>query len=182
MKIHAAIAAIVAVIVGGLIFVFVQIGGGKDGVSVGTKEAVACADESPACIPAVPFIDRNGKMWDHEELVGKVVVVNVWATWCKPCRHEMPELVALRDKYSKEDLVLLGVLNEKASNAAIDKFAQKYNVNYPIVPINSELEVALDYPSALPTTFIYDRSGHLVERKVGAVTVARLEKTIKEAL
>ncbi len=183
MKLRAAIAAIVAVLVGALVFVFVQVGGGSGGsVKVGTNEAVACSDEAPDCLPAVPFIDRDGEIWDQRELVGKVVIVNVWATWCKPCRKEMPELVALRDKYGADDLVLLGVLKDSATEDAVDRFAARHKVNYPIVPMNSELEVALDYPSMLPTTFIYDRSGHLLERKVGAVTLSRLEKTIIEAL
>jgi len=183
MKIHAAIAAIVAVLVGVMVFVFVQIGGSDgSGVKVGTKSAEACAEESPTCLPMVPFIDRAGKMWDQEELVGKLVVVNVWATWCKPCQHEMPDLVALRNQYGDDDLVLLGVLKDSASDTIVERFAAKHQVNYPIVPMNSELEVALDYPSRLPTTFIYDRNGHLVERKVGAVTISRLKKTIDELL
>src|SRR5690606_4659248 len=96
MKRHAAIGLLVAAVIGAMVFVFVEIGGSSSGkVRLGARSAEACTGAAPRCLHGLPMIDRDGRTWLGPEQSGRVVVINVWATWCKPCKHELPELVAL---------------------------------------------------------------------------------------
>lgn len=171
MKLHAFIAFVVAAIVGGLVFVFVEVGGSSpQPIRVGTPRAEACTEESPACLPELTMTDTDGHDWRPEDLRGKVVLVNVWATWCHPCQAELPELVELRRRYSKDDLLIFGVLTDDPGDDALGAFVDRYHINYPIVPITGALDEALASPSGLPTSFLYDRQGRLVRRKLGGIT------------
>ena len=86
MKDRALIALLIAAAAGAATFGFIQISSdGKSGVSVGVSKAEACTDVAPSCLPKVDLIDTHGKVWTPDSLAGKVVVVNFWATWCKPC-------------------------------------------------------------------------------------------------
>jgi thiol-disulfide isomerase/thioredoxin len=181
MKLHAAIGLIVAAVVGAMVFVFVEIGGSSPGkVRVGTRSAEACTEAAPRCLHGLTMLDRDGQSWLGPEQTGSVVVINVWATWCKPCKHELPALVALRNRYSEDDLILIGVLTDDPGEDVIDQFVERYGINYPIVPVTGAIDEALESPSGLPTTFVYDRSGRLVERKLGAVTLDGLAHIIDD--
>lgn len=179
MKLHATIALIVAAAVGGLVFVFVQVGGSSSsGVKVGARTASACTERAPECLPKIAMTDREGIEWNPIDFDNKVVVINVWATWCKPCKHELPELVALRERYSDKDVLLIGVLTDEPGDAVVDRFVRGYKINYPIVPLTGVIDEAFASPSRLPTTFVYDRSGHLAHQKTGAVNRSRLGAVI----
>lgn len=181
MKLHAAIALVVAALVGMMVFVFVEVGGSSsDKIRVGARSAEACTEAAPKCLPGLTLTDIEGREWGAGELPGKVVVLNVWATWCKPCKTELPELVELRRSYGEDDLLMFGVLVDDPGPAVIDGFVSRYAINYPIVPITGELDEALGSPSGLPTTFVYDRKGHLVHRKLGAVTMDGLTAVIEQ--
>jgi thiol-disulfide isomerase/thioredoxin len=180
MKLHAAIALIVAAAVGGLVFVFVQIGGSSSGV--GARTASACTERAPECMPRLAMTDREGIEWTPVDFDNKVVVINVWATWCAPCKHELPELVELRRHYGDQDLLLLGILTDEPGEAKVSGFVGAYNINYPIIPLTGAIDEAFASPSRLPTTFVYDRSGHLAHQKTGAVTMAGLRQVIDKLL
>ena len=181
-KLHATIALVIAAAVGGLVFVFVQIGSSERGVKVGARSAAACTERAPECLPKLAMMDREGIEWSPLDFEGKVVVVNVWATWCQPCKKELPELVALRHHYSSDDVVLLGILTDEPGDSVVRSFIQAYGVNYPIIPITGAIDEAFASPSRLPTTFIYDRSGHLAHEKTGAVTMPGLRRVIDDLL
>lgn len=179
MKLHATIALIVAAAVGGLVFVFVQIGGSSErGVKVGTRSAAACTERAPDCLPKLAMTDREGIEWAPTDYENKVVIVNVWATWCEPCKKELPELVELRRHYGPDDVLLLGILTDAPGDAVVNSFVSGYKVNYPIIPITGAIDEAFASPSRLPTTFIYDRRGHLAHEKTGAVTMNGLRRVI----
>lgn len=183
MKLHATIALVVAAAVGALVFVFVQIGGtgSKGGVKVGARSAQACTEQAPECMPKIEMTDRRGKTWEPADLENKVVLINVWATWCAPCKQELPELVSLREHYG-DDVVLLGVLTDEPGDATVDGFVRGYRINYPIIPLTGVIDEAFASPSRLPTTFVYDRSGHLAHQKTGAISSGRMRRVIDKLL
>jgi thiol-disulfide isomerase/thioredoxin len=184
MKGSAAIAAAAAVLVGVLVFIFVQFqhGGERAGVRVGVGKAEACTEVAPRCIPKKTFIDTAGQAWPPEALADKVVIVNVWATWCRPCAIEIPDLVDVYRRYKDKGVVMLGLLADDVSDQELEVFVKQYGINYPIVLVDDELAQAFDYPQALPTTFIYDRRGRMEYGRPGLVSAGQLEDTLDRLL
>src|SRR4030095_1586803 len=104
----------------------------------------------------------------------KVVIVNFWATWCPPCRAEIPDLVALQEKY-RDALQIVGVSEDEAPPEQVKRFAAEHRINYPIVMTNKELQRLFPGVQALPTSFIIDREGRLVQKHVGMLSAATTE-------
>jgi cytochrome c biogenesis protein CcmG/thiol:disulfide interchange protein DsbE len=117
-------------------------------------------------------VDRSSATW-----TGKVVVVNVWATWCPPCRREIPALAALQTKYAKTVLVL-GLLQDNIGDDAARTFGRNMGMNYPIVRSTFDIEAKLPAILALPMTFIVDRTGQLVAMFAGEIDPAAVEAEI----
>jgi thiol-disulfide isomerase/thioredoxin len=183
MKGSALIAATAAVLVGILVFIFVQFQHGGEGVKVGLPRAeAACRDESPRCLPKLTYVDTKGQPWPPDALANKVVVVNVWATWCRPCAAEIPDLAQVYGRYKDRGVVMLGLLSDDVDDTELARFATAYGINYPIVFMDEELARAFDHPQALPTTFIYDRRGHMVYGRPGMVSASQLESKLDELL
>jgi thiol-disulfide isomerase/thioredoxin len=116
---------------------------------------------------------------DHREVStsdwrGKVVLVNFWATWCPPCRAEIPDLVALQEKY-RGRLQIIGVSEDEGSPEEVRRFAAEYKINYPIVMSTPELGQYFPNVYALPTTFVIDRGMRLVQKHVGMLKPAVTE-------
>jgi thiol-disulfide isomerase/thioredoxin len=185
MKGSAIIAAVAAVLAGLLVLLFVQFQQGGEGpavkVGIGKAEA-ACTDETPRCLPKITFTDRAGTQWSPESLAGKVVVVNVWATWCRPCALEIPDLVDVYRRYEDKGVVLLGLMTDNVSDEELARFRSQFGINYPIVQMDEELGRAFGYPQALPTTFIYDRGGHMTYGKPGMISDETLEASLDKLL
>jgi thiol-disulfide isomerase/thioredoxin len=175
-----------AVLVGTLVVVFVQFqdGGGRRGVRVGgaAKAEASCTESAPRCLPKITMMDLAGREWRPEDLAGKVVVVNVWATWCKPCAEEIPDLRSLHRAYEKKGVVLLGLLNDNVADSTLDAFVDRAGIDYPVVRMDDELYAAFDEPDKLPTTFVYDKSGHLYFGDAGIMTEARLGAMLDKLL
>ena len=179
------IAAVSALLAGVLVFVFVEFqhGGDRRGVRLGgVRKAQACTEQAPVCLPQLTIIDMAGKAWTPEELADKIVVVNVWATWCKPCEAEIPDLAAVYARYAERGVVMLGLLNDSAPDPVVERFVKTHGVNYPVVRMDDELYEAFDQPDTLPTTFLYDRSGHLRFGQPGFMSERRLSGMLDELL
>jgi len=119
--------------------------------------------------PLPPFLvrDVDGNIVSTAALKGKVIVVNFWATWCPPCREEIPELVKLQDRY-KDQLQIIGISeDEDVPPEAVRSFARGMHVNYPIVIVSRELEHEFGGIPALPTSFIVSKDGGVVQKHVG---------------
>lgn len=180
-----ALAVIVAAVAVGLVaFVLLQMSrvtGG--GVEVGVQEAEACKEAAgDECLPRVMFHDSDGTTWSPQNLRGKVVMINFWATWCQPCVAEVPALQATYSRYQDDGFVLLGLVTDDPSEAKLAGFANRTGLAYPVVYANRELLSAFQFPSALPTTFLYDRTGKLRFRHRGPLSASRLEKLVKALL
>ncbi|PYS10779.1 MAG: hypothetical protein DMG17_24015 [Acidobacteria bacterium] len=130
----------------------------------------------PKPLQAFTMLDLDGRQISTSDWRGKVVLVNFWATWCPPCRAEIPDLVALQEKY-REQLRIIGVSEDEGSPEAVRRFASEYKVNYPIVMLTPELKTYFPNVYALPTTFIIDRERRIVQKHLGMLhpTITEME-------
>jgi len=135
---------------------------------------------------AVDFTWTEGgkKSTFFEATAGKVVLLNIWATWCPPCRREIPDLVAISNEYAAKGVVVFGVsLDQKGDPvASVKTFAEKNNMAYVNIVDNATNQIADAYGGiqSIPTTFIIDRQGNIVQKIVGSQSkeafVAALQK------
>ena len=119
--------------------------------------------------PLPPFLahDLDGQIVSTAALKGKVVLINFWATWCPPCREEIPELVKLQTTY-KDQLQIIGISeDEDVPPEAERNFARSMHVNYPILIVSRELEKEFGGIPALPTSFVVSKDGGVVQKHVG---------------
>jgi len=111
------------------------------------------------------LVDLNGKPWTFKSLRGNVVLVNFWATWCPPCRKEMPDLDALYRQFRDQGLVILAISDEEA--ATVKAFVdQKQKVGYPVLLDPGRRINELFRVEGIPKTFVYDRNGKLVAQSI----------------
>ena len=129
---------------------------------------------NPAPVGDVTMTDVDGRTISTASLKGKVIIVNFWATWCPPCRAEIPDLIALQDKY-KDQLQIIGISDDDDPPAVVKKWADAHKMNYPIVMSTDALRKAFTGVAALPTSFIVNRESRLVMRHVGMLTASTTE-------
>ena len=132
--------------------------------------------------PAWELKTVDGKTIRSSDFKGKIVVLDFWATWCPPCRAEIPGFVELQKQYARDGVVVIGVSLDQGEPAAVKKFAEKLGVNYPIVLGDQDIVRAFGGVESIPTTFIIDREGRIVSRHVGFTEKSDLEKDIKPLL
>jgi thiol-disulfide isomerase/thioredoxin len=120
----------------------------------------------------------DGKDISLAGLRGKVVIVNFWATWCPPCREEIPDLIALQSKY-KDQLQVIGVSQDEAPASMVAQFASEHAMNYPVVMDTPELERLFTNVHALPTSFVIDRDGRIAQRHVGMLNASLTETEMR---
>ena len=135
---------------------------------------VSAADQDAA--PFFTSTDLEGKAFDLSAYKGKVLVLNFWATWCGPCRREIPDFIQLQDEYGISGLQVVGIALDEQGAAIVKPFADKFKINYPVV-VDAKSEVAGLYGqmNAIPVTIIVDRSGKIRSRQVGMRTKAQIE-------
>ncbi|MEO8845555.1 MAG: TlpA disulfide reductase family protein [Kofleriaceae bacterium] len=184
MSTKALIGILLAGTVGILVFLFVHLSGGSNKITVGTQQAKACARSASGqddCLPDVKYIDTTGHAYTAESLAGKVVVVNFWATWCHPCQKEIPDLSKLYDQYKAKGVMIIGVMADNPADSDLLNFQSDYMMSYPVVRSNSDLNVAFNYPQSLPTTFVFDKTGHRVGHpRIGAISPSDLSAQLDE--
>lgn len=115
--------------------------------------------------PDFSFTDMNGKKLSLSSLRGKVVFVNFWATWCPPCRMEMPGFVQLMKQYEKDGLVIVGLAMDKTER--VKPFMKQNGINYPVAITDQETAFKFGGIQGIPTTFIVDRNGCISDTHVG---------------
>jgi peroxiredoxin len=120
--------------------------------------------------------DLSGKTWTFSELRGKVVLVNFWATWCPPCRKEMPDLEKLYERFGSKGLVVLGISDEEA--AKVEPFIRERKVSFPVLLDPGRKVNEMFVVDGIPKSFVYDRDGKLVTQSIDM----RTEKQFLEML
>ena len=126
--------------------------------------------------------DLEGKDVSFADFKGKVVVVDFWATWCPPCRAEIPGYIEMQKKYGKDGFVIVGISMDEKGPEHVKKFVEQQGINYPVVMGDDGIESAFGGVEAIPTTFLIDRAGNIRDRKVGAVEKTEYEQRILSVL
>jgi len=132
--------------------------------------------------PDFTLTTPEGKTMKLSDFHGKAILLNFWATWCEPCKVEMPWFVDLQKKYGPQGLQVLGVAMDDASPNSISAFAQKMGVNYPILVGKEEVGAQYGGIDYLPSTFYINREGKVLDHVFGLASRSEIEANIEKAL
>jgi thiol-disulfide isomerase/thioredoxin len=144
--------------------------------------AVVPASAGEKTAPNFALKTSDGKTVELKKLAGKVVVVNFWATWCGPCRAEIPGMLEVYGKYKSRGLEIVGISLDRGGWEAINPYVEKAKITYPVVLGNNDVAEAYGGIRAIPATFVVDKKGNLVEQHVGSVSTEDFEKMVKKYL
>jgi thiol-disulfide isomerase/thioredoxin len=142
---------------------------------------------APSAMKSAPAPDftlesLDGKSMRLSDLRGKAVLLNFWATWCAPCKIEMPWFIQLQNEYGPQGLQVVGVAMDDSSKDDIAKFAKDMGVNYPVLLGKEAVGDAYGGVPALPETFFIGRDGKIMDKIIGLKGKAEIEDAIKKAL
>jgi thiol-disulfide isomerase/thioredoxin len=137
--------------------------------------------KNPEMAPPLQAMDLGGKPVNKDNWGGKVVLVNFWATWCPPCREEIPELIELKREF-KDKMEIVGISEDDDPPASVIKFARAKGMTYPIVMATSELIDAYGGVPALPTSFLIDTQGRVVQKHSGLYPIENYQREIRSLL
>jgi len=162
---------------------------GRDGARAAAGAADTSGDPSaekvtlhffrnPANAPSFVAVDLDGRQIASSSYHGKVVLINFWATWCPPCRAEIPDLIALQEKY-RDHVQIIGVSEDEAPVEVVKKFVADHKINYPVVMATPEIEKLFPGIGALPTSYIVDRESRVVQKHVGMLTARVTESEMR---
>ena len=153
-----------------------------------TKESVesdkqkSLKDESNQQAPNFTLKDLEGWEVSLSDYEGKIIFVNFWATWCGPCKREIPGFIELQNKY-KDDLVILGIsIDRRGTKDRVAPFAKNYNINFPVLFSDGKVEKDYGGIRAIPTTFILDRELDIAQKIRGYRPDTFFEQAIKSLL
>jgi thiol-disulfide isomerase/thioredoxin len=121
----------------------------------------------PMPLASFAALDLQGREVTPAQWRGRFALVNVWATWCVPCRAEIPDLVALQNQH-RDSLQVIGVLQD-APTAQADRLIAALHINYPIVVSTSEIDLALGETLVLPTSYVIDPEGRIIATQAGRI-------------
>lgn len=140
--------------------------------------AVAQSTQTPALV----LRDINGRSVKLSDFKGKVVLLNFWATWCPPCRAEVPELIAWQKKYRRRGLQVIGVTYPPSNRAEIRRFMRSQKINYPILLGTKEARSLFYKGETLPITVVIDRDQNIRETVEGILLPEEFETKVKPLL
>jgi thiol-disulfide isomerase/thioredoxin len=134
--------------------------------------------------PNFSWKDSTGKLTDFEAFHGKVTFINFWATWCGPCKKELPDLVTLSREMADRNVRFIGISTDRGANIIEDvrSFVREQGIPYQIVISNDDLEDAFGNPRAIPTSFLVDADGKIVRTIVGMQSKQALSEAITAVL
>jgi cytochrome c-type biogenesis protein len=160
-------------------------GPGPSTPSAGNSEGVLASE------PDVTFEDLQGNKVDLASMKGKVVLVNFWATWCDPCRAEIPILIGLQQQYAAQGFVTLGVAMDDDGKKVVDPFVQhtRFDVNgqptamtYPILLGNDDISTKFGGLLGMPTTFLITRDGKIAKKYIGILSEPQITRDVRAQL
>ncbi|MFN2476021.1 MAG: TlpA family protein disulfide reductase [Chthoniobacterales bacterium] len=135
-----------------------------------------------ALAPEWQVVALDGKTVKSSDLKGKVVILNFWATWCVPCREEIPGLVELQKQYGEQGLAIVGVSVDQGKPESVTRFVERFKMNYLVAIADEKIVNDFGSVDAIPTTFIIDKQGRIVSRHTGFAEKDVFEREIKPLL
>ncbi len=145
-------------------------------------QPVAHSSASKKEAPAWELKNLDGQPVKLSDFRGKVVLLNFWATWCPPCRREIPEFFDLQKSYGDKGLVIVGVAMDEGGTKVVKPFVSRLGINYPVVIGDAETASAYGGIEALPTTFVIDQNGQIITEQEGGADRSTFEAEIKALL
>lgn len=125
---------------------------------------------------------KDGAMVKASAYQGQAMLINFFATWCPPCRKEIPSLIQLQKEYGPKGFTVIGISTDQGGTAMVDKFAKKMEINYPVLLSDSETPSAFGGIIGIPTSFLVNREGNIVKRYDGYVDRQTLVNDLKAIL
>jgi thiol-disulfide isomerase/thioredoxin len=141
-----------------------------------------CFGQTGQKAPSLALKDLQGRALRLSDYKGKVVLINFWATWCPPCRAEMPDLIKMQREYRGRGLQVIGVTYPPQTAGEVRRFIRKLRVNYPVALGTKETKTLFDQSETLPVTVIIDREGNFRELIEGILLPEEFEQKIKPLL
>ena len=152
-------------------------------VFAGTQsDAGRHADSQPPLAPSFTLKNLRGGKARLSDYKGKVVLINLWATWCAPCRAEMPELVRLQKEYKARGLQILGVTYPDEPRTTVRRIVRKYKLNYPVIFGTREFLESYQIGEIMPVTVVVDGAGNIRERILGILDIQDFKEKVEPLL
>jgi len=129
--------------------------------------------------PEFTLKDLSGKSWTFSGLRGKVVLVNFWATWCPPCRKEMPDLETLFQRFASKGFVVLGISDEE--EVKVEPFIRERRISFPVLLDPGRKANGMFVVEGIPKSFVYDREGKLVAQSIDMRTQKQFLEMLSKA-
>ena len=174
-----------------LVFLLVACGGGNDQQSSEASSSSASSgplpgkvrDVEPEPVPDLTLETLDGASIDLAKQDGRVLLVNFWATWCAPCREEIPDLKALHSDLKEDGLTVIGVALDRKGREVVDPFVDEHAINYPIV-VDAEGTAEAEFGPipGLPTTILVTPDGQITKRVVGIFPTDEMRPTLQDML
>ena len=136
----------------------------------------------PDAVPTYAYRSLTGEPLSADSLRGRVVLVNVWATWCAPCRAEMPLLEAMYKRHRANGLTIVGLAVDQAPAATVEAFVRARGVTYPIAHVGTEAARRFGGVRGYPTSFLLDRTGRIRHAVMGPIGPLSLEPAVRRLL
>lgn len=153
------------------------------------KEFKAIVEKAKGELAGMAFglKDLSGKSIERKDYEGKVLILDVWGTWCPPCLQEIPHFVKLQEKYAEKGLRIIGLTYERKQpdeqvKKLVEAFAAREKINYPLTLITQEILGSIPEMGGFPTTFFIDRQGQVADRVTGALPYQEIERRAKKLL
>ena len=151
------------------------------GAARAQNQAVIWFVKNPDPAPSFEMKDLEGKPISLEEAKGKIVLLNFWATWCGPCRAEVPDLIELQNKY-KDNLEIIALATEEDDTSEVQQFVKRSAINYRVGMATDAIAAKFGGIPALPTSFVIDPQGRVVQKHVGLNDPAIYELEVRALL
>lgn len=181
MKRNSAAIVIIALVVAVMVYAGVRNSRPKVSPMIGSTQPLTFGEVRGKEAPDFALQDLQGKQVKLSDFRGKAVLLNFWATWCGPCKIEMPWFVELQKQYGPQGFEIVGVALDDSGKDEIQKFAKEMGVNYTI--LQGQDAVGDAYGAiGLPTTFYIDRSGKIIDSASGLVSRSEIEDNVKKSL